>query len=321
MVGNNSQETATLTADEAVNKLFNSDLDSGDAAPIDEPDGEEVDAMDAATDLDVEEVEDDELEAQDDNDDQYEDADDSDDSEEELLFNINGKEITLDEIGKGYLRQSDYTTKTQEIAAQKKEMAELQTSIAAEREHLRQMLEMSQQAPAEAIDWVQLATDDPLEYTRLKAVTEAEAAQQSVRKAEMERLGAIQQQENQQKFQRFVQGQAEKMLEHIPELKGENASQYKANISTYMEGVGYTKEELTQLFDHKAVVLADKARKYDELMSKKTAVAKKVKGKPRVLTPGVKQPKKMAANKQRDKMKSRLRNSGSPEDAVALLMG
>ena len=71
MDGNNSQETATLTADEAVNKLFNSDLDSGDAAPIDEPDGEEVDAMDAATDLDVEEVEDDELEAQDDNGDQY----------------------------------------------------------------------------------------------------------------------------------------------------------------------------------------------------------------------------------------------------------
>ena len=38
--------------------------------------------------------------------------------------NINGEEITIDELTKGYLRQSDYTRKTQEIANQRKEVSD-----------------------------------------------------------------------------------------------------------------------------------------------------------------------------------------------------
>jgi hypothetical protein len=43
-------------------------------------------------------------------------------SEEEVSIEINGKNISLDELKKGYMRQSDYTKKTQEISNLKKQL-------------------------------------------------------------------------------------------------------------------------------------------------------------------------------------------------------
>ena len=321
--GNTSPETADapLSNDEAALRLAGSILDSEDAAPQTDPDSESVEVLeDEVEDVVVgDEDEEDDLPLA--ADDEYETGDDVTDSGEELLIEINGQEIPLDEIGKGYMRQQDYTVKTQEIAAQNKQMADLQASIAAERQHLKQMLEMSASAPAEEVDWVQLATDDPLEYTRLKAVHDATQDQRQAQQLEHDRLTALNEQEHQRKFQGFVQEQAAKMVENIPELAGESASQYKANISSYMEGVGYSKDELSQLFDHRAVLAFDKARKYDALMSKQGTVRKKAKGKPTVLRPGAKRGKKMSQAQAHDKGKARLRNSGSVDDAVALLMG
>lgn len=197
----------------------------------------------------------------------------------------------------------------------------MQASIAAERQHLKQMLEMAAPSPSEEVDWVQLANDDPLEYTRLKAVHDANEAANQARQLEQQRLAALDQQEQQRKFQAFAQDQAAKMVKNIPELGGENANQYKANISTYMEGVGYSKDELKQLFDHRAVVAFDKARKYDELMSGQKTVRKKAKGKPTVLKPGATRGKKASQDNARKQSMNRLRNSGSNKDAVALLLG
>lgn len=38
------------------------------------------------------------------------------------VFNINGQEVTLEELQRGYLRQSDYTRKTQDVAKQARQM-------------------------------------------------------------------------------------------------------------------------------------------------------------------------------------------------------
>jgi len=328
--GNTSPETAddvALTQDAATERLFGSMQDS-EAAPSDqdsEPDAEaedleaEADEVEAETPDDADD-EDAEYEDADDTD-LYADADDQDDDGEEPLFEINGQQVTLDEIGKGYLRQSDYTKKTQELAQTKKEMDQLQVSIAAERQHLQEMLALANNTPADEPDWVQLANDDPLEYTRQRAIFEATKAERDAKDAEAARLADIQRGEEAQRLQTFVEEQAEKMVEAIPELGGEKAPEYKANVARYMEGIGYTKEELSKLFDARAVILADKARKYDELMSKKTTAKKKVKRKPKVLRPGVTKGKQAVKADQQRKRVGRLRKTGSVDDAVALLMG
>ena len=295
--GNNSTETATgpLSEEDAAS-LLTGEPDIADAP--DEPDGETA-AEEGG---------------------EYEEGAEPTETEEELLFDINGQNVTLDEIGKGYLRQSDYTKKTQDLADERKQISQEIASIAAERTHLKQMLDMSSTLPDEP-DWVQMATDDPLEYTRKRAIFDAQKAEREVKQAEAQRLHGVERQEQQVQFQEYVRNQAALMTEQIPELAGENASTYRSDLSTYMEGVGYSKQELAQLFDHRAVVAFDKARKYDALMSQQSATAKKVKGKPTVLKPGARPTKRMATTKAKQMMQTRLRKSGSVDDAVALLMG
>ena len=313
--GNTSSETANtaLSMDDAV-KLMGQRTDS-EATP-EAPDSEPAEATEE---LEAEASDEPKIVEEDEEDEpEYEAAEDTD-VEEEIFVEINGENISLEDVGKGYLRQADYTKKTQEMAANNKAMSELQASIAAERTHLQQVLAMANLPEAETLDWVQLATDDPLEYTRQRAIFDANETQRSAQTAEHQRLQIIQQQEKQQQLHSFVQEQSSKLNEQIPELAGDKAADYKANITTYMQDVGYSKEELGQLFDHRAVVMADKARKYDALMSRGNEVKQKVKGKPKVLRPGVKKSKGMVAKTTRDKQMSNLRNSGSIDDAVALL--
>jgi len=318
MAGNTSTETANngaLTSDEAANMLVGPLLDSASAAPENpESEAEAPEELDAeATETEEAGEADAELE--------YEADDEAEDDDEEPLFDINGQQVTLDEIGKGYLRQQDYTVKTQELAKSRKEMTDLKASIAAERAHLKRMLEMQPVNASDEPDWVQLATDDPLEYTRQRAIFDAKKAEIEAKQAETRRLQGIEDQENQRKFQQHVANQSEMMQAAIPELTGEKASEYKANISTYMIGVGYSKEELSQLFDHRAVIMADKARKYDALMAKETTVKKKLKKTPTVLRPGSPKGKKVTAQRRKQETRARLRKSGSIDDAVASLMG
>ena len=44
--------------------------------------------------------------------------------EKPITVEIDGKEVTIDELSKGYLRQSDYTKKTTDVSNQKKELAD-----------------------------------------------------------------------------------------------------------------------------------------------------------------------------------------------------
>ena len=68
------------------------------------------------------------------------------------------------------------------------------------------------------------------------------------------------------------------------------------------------------------MVLADKARKYDALMSKVKQAAKKVVGSPKVVRPGVSKSSKGKATTSRNKAIHRARSSGTVDDAVAAIM-
>lgn len=58
-----------------------------------------------------------------------------------ITVEVDGKEVTIDELKNGYLRQSDYTKKTQEVAHQRKETEEAIKLY----EHLKNNPEITQQ--------------------------------------------------------------------------------------------------------------------------------------------------------------------------------
>lgn len=333
MEGNNpdtgTADTGPLSIEQATEHLTGILTDS-EAAPVtpeseieDDLIEEEVEAP--ADDTDIEESDDEgdpvELEFDDDDTETDEVQEPTDD-----YIEIDGERVTLDEVGNGYLRQSDYTKKTQAHADEvRKYTAERDQEIASitqEREHLKQMLDLVQTHNKPAVDMAQLSREDPLEYIRVKAEMDADNAEMSVVNAEKQRLANIEAQNNQDNMVRYVAGQQKVMAERIPEISGKNAVQYKAELLTYMEGIGFSKDELSQLYDSRAVVLADKARKYDALMGKgtKSTVAKKVKGKPKVVRPGVQRSTKGQTSANKQKVLNRARQSGSASDAVNALL-
>jgi hypothetical protein len=265
--------------------------------------------------------------------DESEPADEEDD-EELYAVTVDGEEVgvSLDELMKGYSRQSDYTKKTQQVAEDRREMESLQerynseiAQIQAERNQYVEMLgNIIQQSSGELekftdINWQSLKENDPIEY-----VTKRE----EYREAQEKIQGVQQQQAQAQRAQQVEMGRAReamvseergKLIEALPDMgNSETRPTRVKEIQTYALGQGFTQEELDGLIDHRSVVVLDKARKYDE-MQKANPKAKKLKNKPRVIRSGSGTTKKDSLKSKRNEQMKRLRGTGHLDDASALL--
>ena len=263
------------------------------------------------------------------------DADESE-SEEEVLYavNVNGEEhtIPLDELIKGYSRQSDYTRKTQELSEQRKSIeanqaqwsAEVQ-QIQAERQQyvsaLQNVIENSMGSLDQfaTVDWATLKNDNPLEYITKR--DEYREAQDKVRQAQFQQQQAQQahQQESQQNHRRVLQEEHGRLVEALPEW-GEQETRQKLSgeIKEYALSQGYTTEEISSLIDHRSLMTIYKAMKYDKASSP-SVVKKKVKNKPRVIRAGSPRTKSDSDKTKRTAQMKRLRGTGHIDDASTLL--
>jgi hypothetical protein len=86
-----------------------------------------------------------------------------------------------------------------------------------------------------------------------------------------------------------------------------------------MKHYGYTSNEIEQITDARAIKVLNDARKYQNIKAGKTKAEVKTKGAKSVVKPGA---KKMATPdaKIRSRQKAKLRETGSIDDAVGLIM-
>jgi len=261
-------------------------------------------------------------------------SEDTDESEEEVedlyAVTVNGEEhtIPLDELLKGYSRQSDYTKKTQELSQQRREMETLQEQwgsevarIQAERQHYINSLESAVQSSIGQLDqfaninWDQLKEDNPLEFITKR--DEYREAQEQIRQYQGHQAQAAQ--EQQATHVRMVQEEQGKLVEILPDWG--KASQRRAigeEIKAYAISEGYSPEEIRGLVDHRNFLTLYKAMKYDKASSPEV-VKKKVKNKPRVIRSGRGTDNRDAEKSQRAEQMKRLRGTGHLDDASALL--
>ena len=195
--------------------------------------------------------------------DEDEEEDDEDTDEravegEDLLYavNINGEEhqIPLDELLKGYSRQSDYTRKTQELSEHRKELdayqnqwnAEVQ-QIQAERQQyvaaLQHVIENSMGSLDQfaTIDWEALKNDNPLEYITKR--DEFREAQDKVRQSQyqQQQTQQLQQQEMTRTHQNVLHEEHGKLVEALPEWSEPQSRQkLSTDIKAYALSQGYT---------------------------------------------------------------------------------
>jgi hypothetical protein len=102
---------------------------------------------------------------------------------EETLYDVtvngNNQKVNLNELMKGYSRESDYTKKTMDLSNQRKEVESLQDNLKKEFEAVKssrnqyaeqlQVLTQNLQQQEQNIDWDNLYQTDPAEYVKLKA--------------------------------------------------------------------------------------------------------------------------------------------------------
>jgi hypothetical protein len=233
-------------------------------------------------------------------------------------------EVPLDELLKGYSRTADYTRKTQAIAEARKQ-AEAEAALAREeRQRYAQTLAaldgtLKSLQPPE-IDWDRLYQENPVEWVRQRELVRSRQEQAAWVQAQKQALVEKQQTEERIEAEKTLEAERNKLLEVLPEWRdADKARTEKAKIVSYAtERLGFSVEEISDIYDARAVLALRKAMMFDELMSKRDQMRPKIMQKAKPMKAGAAstpQSSKVVASKA---ALSRLANSGSHKDAAAV---
>ena len=236
------------------------------------------------------------------------------------------KEVTLDELIKGYQLGADYTKKTTEVAEQRKAVEAERKAIEeakyvrdnyAQRLQAVEQLLTSQQTPQE--DLQLLKENDPIGYAVKVAEMAEKKEQLAAIRAEQNRIAQEQQSEYAKAMQAKVQEEAAKLAQALPEFsdpnKGENL---RKEIRAYGKAAGFTDEELASVYDSRHVLTLHKAMLYDKLQKSKPTINKKVSEAPKLMRAGTSGSSKTSEAQAIQKQKAKLLNSGKVRDAASL---
>ena len=246
-----------------------------------EPQPEEVQEAEAETEVEVEA-----------------EAEESPEEPSELL-----EEIEVDgevwqvppKLKEGFLRQQDYTKKTQEVAAERQAVQEQRKSIEAERQAFQNQVQAQQQnfqlyaqvasidsqiAQYTNIDWQQLIDNDPVEAVKLdRALRDLKENRNYLVQQAITKQQEAQQYQSQQYAQILEKGKAE-LAKAIPDWtpdKGKAISQF--GMDTY----GFSQEEMGSVLDARYVQVLHDAYQYRQLQQSKPEINKKVSVAPKIV--------------------------------------
>jgi hypothetical protein len=319
-----SAPSGPMNMDQAVQALAAILPEEGqqDGGETQEPIPEEEEAAASSEDsLDTEDASEEESEGE-----QSELEEDTQEEDKPQVFTVkvDGKEVevTLDELQKGYSRTQDYTRKTQQVAeARKAAEAELQ-AVRAEREQYAQLLgALSEQVKAAAepqIDWDRLYREDPIEYVRQREVMRENKEKAAAIQAEQQRLAEIAQQEQMQQFQAVKAKEAQALIEAIPSWKDPaKAKAEKAMLVEFGQKMGFTPQELGNIFDHRVVLALRKAALYDQMQAKRQGIKPVTNNGPKPAKPGA--AGRVSQMSDSVRAKQRLAKTGRVEDAASAI--
>jgi len=229
-------------------------------------------------------------------------------------------EVELDELIKGYQQGADYTKKSQALAEQRK-------ALEAERQHL-EYVKQERQAYAQKLQALDsflsqqdqgvnldvLKETDPIGYAVAVAEQSQREKQLAVVRQEQQRLAQQQQSEHHASLQNHLRQESEKLTSLIPELATPQGDAVRKQIRDYAKSVGWSDQELSQLYDSRAVLTLYNGMKYAQLQKSKPEVNKKLQAAPKMMRSGTSAPPtKSSGDKQ---AMQRLRETGKVQDAA-----
>jgi hypothetical protein len=307
-----AEQFASLLSDESGTQ------ESGETQETEEHEHDEAETPEAEHDPDESETE------------ETEETDESDEQKPQAFeLEIDGKKetVTLDELSKGYLRQSDYTRKTTEIANQRQTLAKEVETTQQHRAQYAQALEqanalLAQLKPQEP-DWNALYQADPAQYAATREMWRSYQEQQAAIEQQRQNVAQQTHAERVGKAREFVEQQKEQLFKALPAWADPKvASAERAAILEYGKQNGMTEQELNSIADHRAILMMRKAMLFDKAEATRKALKPNgaqpsLKVKP--VTPGANATKPSSAT-EATRAKQRLAKTGRVDDAAAAIL-
>lgn len=262
----------------------------------------------------VEEETEESEEVEDPTEDAEEESEDEPDVVTEGMIEVDGEKLSVDEIKLGYMRQADYTKKTQAVAEQRK-AAEDQTANYESTLNALLTASGADLSRFDNVNWEQAAVQNPDQYKQAKAMYEQTKQTHDFIRAQAKEH----QQRTETQQQAAMKENAKESLTVLKSTIPNWNNDLYYSIGEYATGsLGVSTEEFNEVHDHRMITALYKAMQFDKA---KTETQKKVKATPKKTLSGKKaEPKDLGKKDNYRKARDRLKKSGSMEDAVQALL-
>ena len=230
-------------------------------------------------------------------------------------------DVSLDELKNGYSRDADYRRKTEELSYEKKqfvsESEKQRQNYSSKLNELNQLVSVAQQqlnSEVNSTDLDKLWDEDPTEAAKIehRLKRKQEKLNQAMNKTQIE-------QQNQR--QETLQNEQRKLAMKIPEFSDPvKATALSSNMRSYLLSHGYNNLEISNIYDHRHILLVNDAMKYRSMQNSKPNLAKKITKPGKVFSSGVKKDKADIDFTNRKEKLGRLKKSGSVKDATSIFL-
>lgn len=251
-----------------------------------------------------------------------------------IKIEVDGKELEVDqdELLKGYKEYLKGETRQENLTKSFQEAAEIRKAAEARTKEFESLLPVAKEYEERLAILDKVLEAPPIDFQTLNELLQSGDTEEYLKKkAELEdwqmKKVAVRQQQQQVKqllseaqlkqMQTQQATERELLNKNYPELKKRENSDKLVKYLT--EAYGYTPQDLKLVIDHRNFIIADKARKYDELQLK-ASESKKVPNTPKVIKKGA---ATVPVDYKQDGYKrafNQLRSSGSVNDAAELLL-
>jgi hypothetical protein len=322
---------------ETTEAIMDGSIESAVEAILEQPKTEETEVEEEVenTEPETEEADEEEPESQDENEDEEED-DISEDNEDEddavpesqsFTVKIDGEEkaVTLDELKQGFSGQKFVQKGMQENAQARKQTEDVYNALLESRQQVTDLFQKLQNGGAARQpikpDLAMLDTD-PIGYVEANARFEHDMQAYQGEMQQYQQVAQDQLHAQNLALEAHRNQEMSKLLEIMPDLKDPTKGKVmKEQMLAVGNEYGYSPDEISTIVDHRAIRVLEDARKYREIVAGKSKAVEKATHKKRTqpLKAGSKKVKS-GAKEIRNKQ-NRLKNSGSIDDAVALILG
>ena len=265
--------------------------------------------------------------------DETDEGDEGDDEPKSVRVRLSdGSEadVTIDELKSGYLRNADYTRKTQSLAEERKTLQSEADTARQEREALQKTMGMLAGYAEQMVmggytkeDLARLRQQDPQRYLLVKEEIDGRNRQLLTLRQQQVLLEQRSKQEAEERQSEYLAKGRERVLELIPEWRDPSvASREKQHVAAILRDEGFSEQELATVTDPRAVKMLrelDQLRKFKAGIESRKAKAKaKVQAAPKMQPAKAEPPKGRQASKQQevDNSRKRLKRRGDLDSAA-----